>query len=84
MTKKEEIDAFPSKITHTQTKTMFLGSNMHVMMQTLEERDGSCLPHGLNIMNTYTDMATGSKQVAGMMKNLTTAPITISKGVKIA
>ena len=31
MIKKEEIEAFLSKIIHTQTKTIFLGSNMHVM-----------------------------------------------------
>ena len=29
MIKKEEIEAFSSKIIHTQTKTIFLGSNMH-------------------------------------------------------
>ena len=34
-------------------------------------------------MNTYTEMATGSKRVAVMVKNLTTALITISQGVKI-
>ena len=44
MMKKEEIDAFASKIIHAQTKTMFLGSNMHVMMQTLEgAMDPACL-----------------------------------------
>ena len=63
---------------------MFLGSNMHVMMQTLEDGDGPCLPHGLSIMNTYTEMTTGSKQVVVMVKNLTAAPVTITKGVKIA
>ena len=36
MTKKEEIDAFFSKIIHGQTKTMLLGNNMHVMTQTLK------------------------------------------------
>ena len=63
---------------------MFLGSNLHVMMQALEERDGSCLPHWLSVMNTYTEMATWSKWVVVMVKNLTTTLITITKGVKIA
>ena len=63
---------------------MFLGSNLHVMMQTLEENDGSCLPLGLSIMNTYTKMIMGSKQVAVIVKNLTAALITITKVVKIA
>ena len=81
--KKEEIDAFSSRIIHSWTKTMFLGSNMYMMMQTLEEGDGPCLPHGLSVLNTYTEMATGSKWVAVMVKNLTTTPITITKGIKI-
>ena len=83
MTNKKEIEAFSSKIIHVQTKTMFLGSNMHMMMQALEEGDGSHLPHRLSIMNTYTEMATGSRWVAVVVKNLTAAPITITKGVKI-
>ena len=65
MTKKEEINAFSSKIIHAQTKTMFLGSNMHMMTQVLEEGDGSYLPHRLSVMNTYTKMATGGKWVVG-------------------
>ena len=83
MTKKEEIGAISSKIIHAKTKTMFLGSNLHVMMQVLQQGDGSCLPHELSIINTYTRMATGSKQVAVMVKNLTATLITIAKGVKI-
>ena len=82
-TKKEEINTFSSKIIHTQTKTMFLSSNMHVITQTLEKEDGSCLPHGLNVMNTYTEMTTRSKWVVVMVKNWTTALITITKSVKV-
>ena len=36
MTKKEEIDAFLSKIIHNQIKTMLLGNNMYVMTQALK------------------------------------------------
>ena len=54
------------------------------MMQTLEETDGPCLPHGLNIMNTYTEMASGGKWIVAMVKYLTTTLITIAKAVKIA
>ena len=81
--RKEEIDVFSSKIIHAQTKTIFMGSNMHVMMQTLEEGDLPCLPHGLSVMNTYTKMTTGSKPVAVMVKNLTAVLITIPKDVKV-
>ena len=63
---------------------MFLGSNMHVMMQALKEGTGSCLPHRLSIRNTYTEKATGNKRIVVLVKNLTTAPITITKGLNIA
>ena len=62
---------------------MFLGSNVHMMMQTLKDGDRPYLPHSLSIMNTYTEMTTGSKSVVVVVKNLTTALITITKGVKI-
>ena len=83
MTKNEEISAFSLKIIHAKTKTMFLGSSLHVMMQALEEGDGFCLPHGLSTVNTYTEMSTRSKQIVVMVKNLTAALVTITKGVKI-
>ena len=47
------------------------------------EDDGSCLPHGLSVMNTYTKMTTGSKWVVVVVKNQTTALITITKGIKV-
>ena len=53
-------------------------------MWALEEETGSHLPHGMSVINTYTKTATRSKRVAVMMKNLTTALITITKGVQIA
>ena len=34
--KSEELNAFSSKIIHGQIKTMLLGNNMHVMVQTLK------------------------------------------------
>ena len=83
MINKEEIDAFSSRIIHVHTKTMFLGRNMHMMMQALEEGDSPSLPHRLSVMTSYPEMATGSKQVAVMVKNLTATLITITKGVKI-
>ena len=84
MIKREEIDVFSSQVIHNQTKTMLLGNNMHVRMQTLKGADGTCLPHHLGVMNTYTKMTTGSKPVAVVVKNLKSALITIIKGVKVA
>ena len=42
----EEIDAFSSKIMHSQMKTMLPGNNMHVMTQSLRGGDEPHLPHG--------------------------------------
>ena len=63
---------------------MCLGSNMHVMMQDLEEGNGSPLPHGLSILNTCTKMTTGNKWLVVIVKNLTTVLITIATEIKIA
>ena len=82
-TKREEIDAFSSKIIHGQIKTMLLDNNMHVMVQTLRGGDGLCFPHSLSIMNTYTELTTRSKWVAVVVKNLTATPITLTKGIKV-
>ena len=68
----EEIDTFLSKITHGQIKTIFLGNNMHIMMQ----------PPGLSVVNSHTEVATGSRQIAVIMKNLMAILITIVKGIK--
>ena len=57
-------------------KTMFLGSNMYVLIKTLEE------DHSLSVMNTYSEMTTRSKCIVVVVKNQTTVPITIAKGIK--
>ena len=83
LTKRKEIDDFSSKIICSQIKTMLLGNNIHVMVQTLKGGDGPHLPHGLSIMKTYTKLTTGKKQVAVVVKNLTATPITLTKDVKV-
>ena len=70
MTKNEEIDAFSSKIIHNQMKTMLLGNNMHVMTQSLKGGDGPHLCHSLSVVNMYTEVISGSKWVAVVVKNL--------------
>ena len=61
MIKREEIDGFSSKIIHGQTKTMLLGNNVHLMMQTQKGGDGPWLSHRLSVINTYTEVTTGSR-----------------------
>ena len=63
---------------------MLLGNNMHKMMQTLMGEDGPCWPHSLSVMNTYTEVTTGSKWVAVIVKNLMDIPITMAKGIKVS
>ena len=64
-------------------RTLLLRNNMQVMIQSLKGGDGSHLPHGLSVVNIYTKVISGSKQVA-VVKNLTAILITIAKGIKVA
>ena len=82
-TKKEEVDAFLSKIIYGQMKTLLLRNNMHVMTQSLKGGDRPHLPHGLSVVNTYTKANSGSKQVVVVVENLMDNLITIAKGVKV-
>ena len=63
MTKKEEINAYLSKIIHGQTKTMLLRNNMHVMTQSLKGDDVPHLPHSLSVVDIYTEMTSGSNEL---------------------
>ena len=64
-------------------KTLLLGNNMHVITQSLKGGDGPHLPHGLSVVNMYTEVISGSKQAVVVVKNLTATSITIAKGVKV-
>ena len=64
-------------------KNMLLGNNMHVMTQSLKGGDGPHLPHGLSVMNMYTEVISRSKWVAVVVKNLMAVPVTIAKDIKV-
>ena len=83
MTKQEEIEASSSQIVHGHTKTVLWGNSMYVMTQAPEKGEKPCLPHGLCMASTYTEMTTGSKHIAVVIKNQMAALITIGKGIKI-
>ena len=53
------IDAFSSKIIHTQTKTAFTGVRLNVMTHTLHASKGP-LTTALMIQNAYREMHNGS------------------------
>ena len=82
--KQEEIEPFSSKVVHGHTKTVLLDNNMYIMTQAPEKGEEPCLPHGLNVVNTYTEITTGSGFVAIIIKNQTAAPIIIGKGIKVS
>ena len=64
---------------------MLLRNNMHVITQSLREGNGPHLPHTLSVVNTYTKVISGSKQVAVVVKNVTAILMTtIAKDVKVA
>ena len=57
---------------------------MHVMTQSLKGGNGPHFPNGLSVVNTYTKVISGSKQVLMVVKILMAPLITIAKGVKVA
>ena len=57
---------------------------MYKITQAPEKGKQPCLPHGLSVMNTYTEVTTGRRHVAIVIKNQTAVPIIISKGIKFA
>ena len=56
---------------------------MHVMTLSLKGGDGPHLPHGLSVVNTYTEVTSASKHVVVLVKNLMATPVTIIKGIKV-
>ena len=48
-----------------------------------ERGDGPHLPHGFSVVNMYTKVISGRKQVAVVVKSLRAALITITNGVKV-
>ena len=62
---------------------MLLGNNMYVMTQAPEKGEEPSLPHGLSMVNTYTEMTTESRQVTVVVQNQTAVLIIICKGIKV-
>ena len=72
-----------SKIIHNQTKTLLLGNNMHVITQSLKGGNGPHLPPGLGVVNTYTEVISGSKKVMVVVKNLMATPSLLPRASKL-
>ena len=72
----EIIDAFLSHMIHAKTGTTHTGTGLNVMTQALHAKDGS-LPQGLTIQNAYTELHSGSKNVAVVVGNSMAYPQTL-------
>ena len=66
-----------------KTKTAHRGEGINVMTQALCDEDGS-LPQGLMVQNAYTELCSGSKNVAVVVRNSTTYPQTLRKKNPVA
>ena len=62
------IDAFSSRIIHVWNKTTFTSARLNVMTHALHAEEESLL-QGLMILNAYTEMHNGSKNVAVIVRN---------------
>ena len=74
----ETIDTFSSHIICVKTETVQTGMGLNVMTQALHAKDGS-LSQGLTIQNTYTELCSGSKDVAVVVRNSMAYPQTLKK-----
>ena len=72
------IDAFSSLVIHARMRTTYTGEGINVMTQALHAEDGS-LPQGLMVQNVYTELCSGSKNVAVLVRNSTAYPQTLMK-----
>ena len=61
-----------------------LFNNMYIMAQAPAKGKEPCLPQGLSMVNTYTEMTTGRRCVAVVINNQTPVLIITSKGIKVA
>ena len=78
-TKKAEIDAFFVQNHTWLNKNLTLGKQHACNDKGTEGGDGPYSPNGLSIVNTYTEVTTGSKGVAAVVTNLMAIPITNTK-----
>ena len=79
----ETIDAFLTNIIHARTGTAYTGEGINMMTQALCAEDGS-LPQGLTVQNVYTEMCSGSKNVAVVVRNNMAYSQTLRKKTPVA
>ena len=62
--------------------TAYTGKKINVITQALHADDGS-LPQGLRVLNAYTGLYSGSKNVAVVVRNSTAYPETLRKRTQV-
>ena len=77
------IDAFSSHIIHAKMRTAHTGEGINVMTQALHVEDGS-LPQDLTVQKAYTELHSGSKNVAVVVRNSMVYPQTLRKKTPVA
>ena len=79
----ETIDAFSSHIIHARMGITHTGEGINVMTQALHAEDWSLL-QVLTVQNAYTELCSGSKNVAVVVRNSMAYPKTLRKKTPVA
>ena len=78
---KITIPAFETTVLHCCMKrTMMMGYKLHVMTQAMYLEDQANLPNGVYVMNTYTKLHDGSRNVSVVLHNLTDKLVHLAAG----
>ena len=80
---KCKIPPFGHKAIHKRVDLVLQGYRMNVMTHGLEKRL-PLLPLGIDVQSAYTTLATGSNQVAVVLRNNTQDWLEIGKGMPVA
>ena len=79
LNKKFGVPAFGTAVVHGRTeKTMMLGSRLRVMTQAPYPEDEAKLPNGLHVLQVYTELKNGSRNVTLVVRNGTSRSIHVS------
>ena len=76
--KAETLEPFSSHIIPVKTGKAYLRECINVMIQALQEKDGT-LPLGLTVQNTYTELRNSNKKAVVVVHSNTTYLQTIRK-----
>ena len=83
--KKHVLLPFSNTVVHCKTQTMQVqGYKLHIMTHAPYPEDKSCLPNGVYVLKTYTELKDGSLNVSVVLRNLTSKTIHLAPGRCVA